>query len=47
MTIDVTIGITTQTLPNGRVVPGFTTPYVIVDLPKDHIKIKIHGNFAA
>jgi hypothetical protein len=47
MTIDVTVGITSQTLSNGKVVPGFSIPYIIVDLPKDHIKIKIQGNFAA
>jgi hypothetical protein len=47
MTVDVTVGLTTQTLSNGKVVPGFTIPSVKVNLPKDHIKIKIHGNFAA
>lgn len=47
MTVDVTVGLVTQTLPNGKVVPGFTVPYVNVDLPKDHIHLKIKGNFVS
>ena len=26
MLVDVTVGLTTQTLPNGKIVPGFTVP---------------------
>jgi hypothetical protein len=34
-------------LSNGKVVPGFTIPSVHVNLPKDKIKIKIHGNLCS
>ena len=47
MSVDVTVGLTTQTLSNGKVVPGFTVPSVHVSLPKDKIKIKIHGNLCS
>jgi len=45
--VSVTVGLTQQTLPNGKVVPAFTTPEVSIDLPKDHIDIKVHGNVIA
>ena len=47
MSVHTTLGLTTQTLSNGEVVPAFTVPEVSVNLPKDGIKIHIHGNAAA
>jgi len=47
MSVHTTVGLTTQTLPNGEVVPAFTVPKVDVNLPKSGIKIHIHGNAAA
>lgn len=47
MSVDTTVGLTTQTLSNGEVVPAFTVPKVNVNLPKSGIKIHIHGNAAA
>lgn len=47
MSVHTTVGLTTQTLPNGEVVPAFTVPKVSVNLPKKGIKIKIHGNAGA
>jgi len=41
----VDIGLTTQKLSNGRVVPAFEVKNAILDIPKDHIHISIHGNF--
>jgi hypothetical protein len=47
MSVHTTVGLTTQTLSNGEVVPAFTVPKVDVNLPKSGIKIHIHGNAAA
>ena len=47
MSVKVTVGLTTQTLASGEVVPAFTVPKVSVNLPKSGIKIKIHGNAGA
>lgn len=47
MEVDVTVGLTTQKLKNGKVVPGFTIPDVNVNLPKDKIKIKIKGDLCS
>lgn len=47
MSVHTTVGLTTQTLPNGEVVPAFSVPKVSVNLPKKGIKIKIHGNAGA
>lgn len=46
-TVKCTVGLTTQTLPDGKVVPAFSTPYIYFDLPKKHISIHIHGNVIA
>mmetsp|Transcript_1924 Transcript_1924/g.3333 ORF Transcript_1924/g.3333 Transcript_1924/m.3333 type:complete len:195 (+) Transcript_1924:32-616(+) len=46
-TIEVTIGVTTQKLADGKIVPGFTVSNIKLDLPKDHIKIHIKGNVVA
>ena len=34
-------------MANGRVVPAFSVPNIYIDLPKDHLDIKIHGNVVA
>jgi hypothetical protein len=47
MTIQVTVGLTTQTLENGQIVPAFSVPKINVTLPKEQIKIKISGNTEA
>ena len=47
VSINAIVGLTTQTLPNGKVVPAFTVPNVTVDLPKEHISIHIRGNIVA
>lgn len=36
-----------QTLSNGKLVPSFNVVSNNIDLPKDHIKIHIHGNIVA
>lgn len=39
------IGLTTQTLSNQKVVPGFSISDVKVSIPSNHLDIKIKGNF--
>jgi hypothetical protein len=43
--VAVNIGLTTQNLPNGKSVPGFTATGISVHIPSDHMSIKIKGNF--
>ena len=43
--VAVNIGLTTQQLPNGKVVPGFRATGISVHIPSDHMSIKIKGNF--
>lgn len=47
MTVNVKLGMITQTLPNGKVVPAVSVVSSSVDLPKSGIKIKIHGDIVA
>ena len=44
VTLDVSISLDTQPLADGRMVPKITVPWVYLDIPKDKIDIKIHGN---
>lgn len=39
------MGLITQTLSNGKVVPGFNVQDVQVHIPSDHLHISIHGNW--
>ena len=39
-----TVGISQQTLSNGKVVPAFVIKNIDLDMPKDHISIKLKGN---
>jgi len=41
----VDIGLTTQKLSNGKVVPAFVVKSSALDIPNNHINISIHGNF--
>jgi hypothetical protein len=43
----VKLQVLTQTLETGRVVPAFKVLHTSVNIPKHHIKIKIHGNIIA
>jgi hypothetical protein len=45
VTLDVSVSLGTQKLADGRMVPKITVPDVYLDIPKDKIDIKIHGNF--
>jgi hypothetical protein len=44
ITLDISIGLGTQMLVDGRMVPNITIPEVNLHIPKDKIDIKIHGN---
>jgi hypothetical protein len=47
MTVSVDLGLTTQTLANGKVVPAVTVVGTNVNLPKDGISLHIHGDVIA
>jgi len=47
VSLAMTLSLTTQTLSNGKVVPAFTVQDASVNIPKDHLHISIHGNYAA
>lgn len=43
--VGVTVGLTTQKLANGRVVPAFTAQDIQVSIPSKHLHITLHGNW--
>mmetsp|Transcript_31675 Transcript_31675/g.48471 ORF Transcript_31675/g.48471 Transcript_31675/m.48471 type:complete len:206 (+) Transcript_31675:267-884(+) len=47
MTIKTVLSFTTQAMPDGRLLPAFNVEVEELDIPKDHIKIHIHGNVVA
>jgi len=44
ITLNVSLSMGTQKLADGRMVPKVSVPEVYLDIPKDKIDIKIHGN---
>jgi hypothetical protein len=44
VTLDVSISLGSQMLADGRMVPNISVPEVNLNIPKDKIDIKIHGN---
>lgn len=47
MAVGLKLGVTTQKLPNGKIVPAVKVLSTAVDLPKSHISLSIHGNIIA
>ena len=47
MSVGLQLGVTTQTLPNGKVVPAVKVISSSVNLPMNHISLSIHGNAIA